>query len=439
MARDQKALEDDLSLPLDIETEQWTRLSGRILTLLSLAVVALVVVAAIAPVREVAIAKGELVTLRDPVLIEHLEGGVVQEVHAREGDLAEAGTPLITIAPGTTKTDLSRTRIRRAFLVSQRGRLAAHMRGVALNFDNLSADYSDLMRNEMVRFDAESAQMLAEENAVLAEIDALMVERDAAKREITSVQEQIRIDVERASIQTQLVSRGLATRTSELEASARAESVRADLAAAEKVHSSAVRAIADARYRLASLHGTRMQEWTVQDAELSAEIVELDAAVDDLRTRLADRIVTAPEGGIVHEFSINGIGEVLAPGDHIATIIPIGTPLIAEVKVLPADIGHIEVGLPAEVVVTTFDKEVYGSLNASVASISATTFSSPEEEPFYRVRLALEDASVQHGSNVGELLPGMVVQGEILTGERSLLEYMLKPLVRAFDRAFTER
>lgn len=439
MSKQSKRLEDDLSLPLDIETEHWKRLSGNVLILICGAIAALVAIAAFAPVREVAIAKGELVTSIEPVVVEHFEGGTVEDIHVRPGDVVEPGMRLITIAPGTLKSELSRSRIRRAFLAAQRARLLAHMRGDPLDLDWLTGKFPDLARNEEARFAAERAQLAAEEEAISAEIESLMAERNAAQREIDSVQAQISIDEERTTIQAQLAAQGLATRTAMLEARSRAETVRADLAAAEKAHSSASRAIADARYRLTGLRSTRLQEWTLQDAELSAEMVELDATTESIEERLDDRIVTVSEGGVVHELAVNGSGEVVAPGDLIATIIPVGATLVAEVKVKPEDIGHIETGLPAEVIVTTFDKEVYGSVEAAVHSISPTTFTSPEEEPFYRVRLTFDVGAVRHGENVGELLPGMVVQSEILTGDRSLLKYMLKPLLRAFDRAFTER
>ena len=432
-------LERAMSLPLDIRTDYWKRISGRVLQGACVLVFLLLGLAAFAPVKEVAVAEGQIVTERAPVAIEHLEGGIVAEVFVRQGDIIEAGAPVLRLSPQRAESDLDQVRTRNAFLQLQSDRISAQIESREPDFGAVADEFPELARDQMRLFRAELTAYQAELDAVVAEIRERELERDAASREVASASARIAIAEEQSAMQRRLLESGYATRTAVLDAESLLEADRSDLASAEKAEIAAVRAIADATARSASLRAKRIEQWTLTLAELSGEQAELADRARRHTDQVERLLVSTPVEGMVHEVTAQSRGEVISPGDRIATIVPLGDELLAEVKVLPQDIGHIEVGFPAEVTVTTFDREVYGFLAGTVVAISPTTFESPQEEPFYNVRLALEGNALELNGAEVALLPGMIVRSEILTGERSVLRYLLKPLVRAFDRAFIER
>ena len=439
MSKNVDDLERAMSLPLDIRTDYWKRISGHVLQGACMLVFVLLGLAAFAPVKEVAVAEGEIVTERAPVAIEHLEGGIVAEVFVRPGDIIQAGAHVARLSPQRAESDLEQIRTRGAFLQLQTTRIAAQIDEKQPVFGPAAEEFPELARDQMRLFRAERDAYGAELNAVAAEIHERELERDAAGREVASALARIAIAEEQSAMQRRLLKSGYATRTAVLDAESLLEADRSDLASAEKAEIAAVRAIADAEARRANLRAKRVEQWTQRLAELSGEQAELTERARRHTDQVERLVVSTPVHGMVHEVTAQSRGEILAPGDRIATIVPLGDALLAEVKVLPQDIGHIEVGFPAEVTVTTFDREVYGFIAGTVVAISPTTFESPQEEPFYNVRLSLDRNTLEGNGVEVALLPGMIVRGEILTGERSVLRYLLKPLVRAFDRAFIER
>ena len=432
-------LEKAMSLPLDIKSEYWKRFSARVLKLGCFVFTLLIAIAAIAPVREVAIAEGQLATRQPPVTIGHLEGGIVAEVFTRQGAVLDAGAPIARLSPLRAESDLEQINTRSAFLTLQIARIEAQLGRGPPDFGTAGQAFPGLARKQQALYDAEIAAYTAEIRAIDAEISERSLERDAASREVSSAISRIEIADQQAAMQRRLRASGFATQTALLDAEGALEDERSALASAQKAEIAAVRGIADAEARLASLKAERIAQWTVTLTELSAEAAELRKRLQHHQDQVARLLITTPVRGMVHEITAQSQGEIVAPGDQIATVIPLDDTLVAEVKVRPDDIGHIEVGYSAEITVTTFDKEVYGSLAGTVLLVSPTTFESPQEEPFYSVRLSIDRYTLSDGKTDFRLLPGMVVRAEILTGERSVLRYLLKPLVRAFDRAFIER
>ena len=148
----------------------------------------------------------------------------------------------------------------------------------------------------------------------------------------------------------------------------------------------------------------------------------------------------APIAGVVNNVLVNGRGDVVRPGGVVAEITPTGAELMAEVRVDPKDIGHISVGLETDVSVTTFDPNRYGKIEGRVAHVSADTFTDERTgDAYYVAYIALAQQEIGTGVRARELTPGMQVRAEIVTQSRTLMQYILKPVSRSLDQAFTER
>lgn len=439
MTQHPKIRDRDLALPLDIESERWARLSQGIIRMGCVVFALLVLIAGIAPVREVAIANGQLTTPDPPIEVEHFDGGFVETILVRTGELVESGTPLLRLARGRVESELAQTRARHAYQTLQRERLLAHVEQRQPDFGNQPITFAGLVREQSALHSAETATMVAEANATRAEITELEMEQDAAGRETDSLLAQFNHAEAEATLQSQLLERGLATRSRVLNASREMERVRGDIAAAQRTGLAALRSISEVRRRQLARASERLQQWSEQITELSALITELEETERQQLARLQRLVIHSPVQGIVHDLAVRGVGDVLAPGDRVATIVPTSRELIAEVRLDPSDIGFVNTGTPAEITVTTFDREVFGTLDAYVSSISPTTFQLGDAPPYYVVKLSVDSLTLEGASQSGDLLPGMVVHAALRTGEKSILRYMLKPIVRAWDVAFSER
>ncbi|MDN3719295.1 HlyD family efflux transporter periplasmic adaptor subunit [Roseibium salinum] len=166
---------------------------------------------------------------------------------------------------------------------------------------------------------------------------------------------------------------------------------------------------------------------------------ELTFEATKQRDRFDRLFVRAPASGHIKALYLKGAGSVLAPGDIVAEIVPSGSELVAEVRILPRDIGHVEVGDPAEISITTFDPNIQGTVEGEVSVISASSFRDEYGNYFFKATIPLPSNRIGHGDRVETISPGMVVDAKIVTGSKSVLQYLLKPVTRAIGDPLSER
>ncbi len=162
----------------------------------------------------------------------------------------------------------------------------------------------------------------------------------------------------------------------------------------------------------------------------------------EVTKRLQDRVerleVRAPVAGLVKGLKLNTIGEVVKPGDPLMEIVPTAETLVVEAHIPPADIGHVAVGQKVKVKVSSFDYGRFGAVDGTLEFISATTFDGANNEKYYRGRITLKQNHVGTHEEM-KILPGMTVQAGIITGSKSVLGYLLKPVQRAMADALSEK
>ena len=186
---------------------------------------------------------------------------------------------------------------------------------------------------------------------------------------------------------------------------------------------------------LSSNHNNDVSERLDQLMEKKAENAEL---IDKLQGRVARLEIVAPVKGVVKGLELNTVGAVVRPGETLMDIVPMDESLVIQVKIPPQHIGHIEVGQKVEVKFSSFDFSRYGVVPGKLDRISATTFTGANGERYYQGRILL-DRNYVGQSKANRVLPGMTVMAEIITGRKTLLDYLLKPVHNALKTAFSER
>ncbi|MEW7976922.1 MAG: HlyD family efflux transporter periplasmic adaptor subunit [Candidatus Sedimenticola endophacoides] len=172
---------------------------------------------------------------------------------------------------------------------------------------------------------------------------------------------------------------------------------------------------------------------------MANELAEVESSLIRLRDRVTRLQVTAPVGGIVQGLAISNINQVVAPGQLITQLVPVQDELIIEAKIKPQDIGHVHVGQSAKVKFTSYDASRFGFLVGEVRQLSASTYLDPENNPYYRAEIRLEKDFLGNDPGRMKILPGMTVTADIRTGEKTILDYLLRPISRGFSSAFRER
>lgn len=407
------------------------------------ALAAFLVWAQVMPLRELTIATGEILPSGFAREVQHLEGGTLLEILVEESDAVSAGQVIARMDVRDVRAELSRAkaRARAAELSLERLAAVAEGRMAALEAAPVAGGAALLptaMAAQLTLFDAQTASA----RAVLSRIDA---EIDAAVRQVSALEAKVeRLSAEKTIVsdalerRSPLMARGL-VRLTEFESLQRdALRTEAELAAAEAeldrerltiAGKEAERAEAVSRLREAALR---------EVVDLQVERVAAEAEVTRLSDRLARAEITAPIDGAVKLLPARAPA-VLQPGGLVAEIVPVDAQVIAEVRVSPTDIGHVEVGDYAMIKIDTYDFTRYGAIDGAVASISPSTLLDEQAEPYFRVRVTLAEDGLGAGAARLPLSPGMGMTAEILTGEKSLMQYLLRPFRAMLDRPLTER
>jgi adhesin transport system membrane fusion protein len=176
--------------------------------------------------------------------------------------------------------------------------------------------------------------------------------------------------------------------------------------------------------------------------ELNAVQAEATALAEAI-TASADQVkrteVRSPVRGTIKRLLVTTVGGVVQPGEDLVEIVPLEDTLLVEAQVRPADIAFLHPGQLAKVKVTAYDFSIYGGLDGVVEDISADTITDERGESFYRIRVRTDDNALEHNGETLPIIPGMTTQVDILTGEKTVMDYLLKPILKAKERALRER
>jgi len=428
-----------LTLPLSLEEGRAPRLVSSILYLASAFVVAAIAWATITQIRELAFATGEVKPTGSVKLVQHLEGGMVAAMLASEGQVVEKGAPIVRLQPVAASADLGQMQVRAAGLRLRRERLSAAIEKRDPDFAADGRKYPQLAREQLEVMRTSIAQQTRERETLLSRLSERKAEVRALKAQVSNLARQLAIQKERVEIRSKLLEDGFVSRAAYLEAKSVLEKTIANQIAMTGRLEVSRDAVREARNALRELDGKSRLAMTDERAKVAAELAEVEETITKRTDRVARLLVRAPVSGVIQEIVPKSVGEVMKPGDVIARIVPMNQELIAEVRVDPRDIGYIKVGDPAEVKVTTYDPAKFGGIPGTVRQISATTFQTERGEPYYKAVIRLKKNHVGVNEKTHLVLPGMVVQAEIITGAKSLTQYLLKPVYRSLNTAFSER
>ena len=179
--------------------------------------------------------------------------------------------------------------------------------------------------------------------------------------------------------------------------------------------------------------------WSEEQTKTASELAEVQESLKKQMDKVERLTIRAPIRGRVQQVLQRSAGEVVRPGELIARVVPVDDALVAEVLVKPEDIAAVKVGNKAELKVTAYDFSRYGKVKGEVAAISPTTIENDDKRSYYKVTVEFNPDRSDRSSANWSLQSGMAVDAEIISGSKSLLQYVLKPIHRGLDAAFSER
>lgn len=395
--------------------------------------------AAVTEITEVVVSSGEVSPIGSVKRVQHLEGGIVKEIFVGEGDLVEKDAVLMTLDDAGILPELEQLRTRLANLELKARQLRSVTDGQEFDIESIPERYQDIARSQ-----AEVLQAKREASEAQAEVlrDQLRQRRNELgllRDQVAGNNRQIAILTQQVDMRKQLEEKGLISRVillNDQRELARAESALAELVGKQKT---AQNAIDEAESRLEEMESRLVMDAREQFAQVLAEIAELKETIQLKEDQINRLQIRSPVQGIAQELQTETVGGVIAPGSTVLEVIPNDADLFVEARITTQDIGFIYVGQEAQVKVTAFDYTRYGGIDGVIEGFSATTVQDEEGNTFYRTRIRLAKNYVGDDPERNRVLPGMEVIADVKTGKKTLLEFLLKPVVKALSESFRER
>ncbi len=435
---------DDLDFMPDVHAA--TRHRGRrfayILTVISIIFFGVMGVwAHYAVLDEVTRGEGTIIPSSRTQVIQNLEGGILAEILVHEGDIVEPGDVLVRIENIVAKASLQDARSQYLTLLATEARLMAEIEG------NQQIDFPLGVMNEAPTVAADQQRLFSARRRQLeAQISVLKSQAQQRKQEVAEMGSRLRqleqslsLAREELAITSPLVQKGVMPRIELI----RIERQVADLEGEIRTIRTAIprlqAAQQEANQRVEEMRLTAQTEASNELNSTRAELKSISQSLFAGEDRVTRTAVTSPVRGTVKDMKITTVGGVIQPGEDIMEIVPLDDTLIVEALVRPADIAYLRPDQKAVIKVSAYDFSIYGGLTAKLERISADTIKDEQGESFYHVYLRTEENSLLHHGEELPIIPGMTVTAEILTGEKSVLNYLLKPILRARDSALRER
>lgn len=396
--------------------------------------------AAFFKIDEVARGEGRIVTRSQVQVVTNLEGGIIAELFVREGDVVQKDQPLIRIDP---------TRFVAAFREGEQGTLALKAKIARLTAEVNRTAF--VMPPEIRKGNAAVAQHeatlhrvrqgeLATKTQILRQ---QLVQRESELKELRNrserLAEQLALIDKELGITAPLVTRGIVSEVELLRLQREHTRTRSDLEDARLTIPRAEAAIEEVRSKLLDVQAAFQAQAGADLAQAQGEFAKLAEQIPALEDRASRTLVRAPMRGIVKVIPNKTIGGVIQPGSPMVEMVPIEDTLLIETKLRPADIAFVRVGQRAIVKVSAYDYSIFGGLEGTIEHVSPDSIVPQQGDPYYIAHVRTNSNAIEYYGKKLSIAPGMLATVDVITGKRSILYYLAKPINRARQRAMTER
>jgi len=381
--------------------------------------------------------EGRIIPAGKSQIVQHLEGGIVRKILVQEGQVVTAGQPLMELSDVQARSSLGQDQSKFDALRGREARLVAEVNGLGtIPFPKDLKD-DNVIRVETAAWKARRAQ-LNEEIQVLRS-------RSHQKRneisEISSKRQNLLNELEVAQKQLRLIEglrrNNAASELEVLDSQSRVQRLKSQIAeattAAPRLRSAQSEAESQVSEAIARFRAEASSSLTQVREEMQKAGHEVDSNID----RLDRNIVKAPVSGFINKLNFTTIGGVIRPSEVLMEITPSDQRIVIETRAKPNDRANLRRGLSARVRIGAYDYATYGTLNGHVTEVSADTLSDEKGGHYYRVNIEVDTASIkEHSKQPGALVPGMAASADIVVGKRTILSYLLSPLLKFRDGAF---
>ncbi len=391
-------------------------------------------------VDQVVTAPGKVIPSTRVKSIQHLEGGIVEELAVKEGDVIKEGAMLVKLNLATSGINMEELKSRRAALEMSRARLLGEASGKEPNYPpDIVEQYPSLYRTEQATYLARKTEL----NGILGVNDSQLLGNQGKVGEL-----QAKLDgLENRSITTlreleitrELVRERLVSQLEYLTKKRDYDSLTAEIASMRQTIASAQASVSERRARRVEEEGKFRRRAADELTTLERQLASLEDEINRASDQRDRAVIRSPIDGVVKNLKLQAVGNVVRQGEPIMEVVPVDEVLVVETRLSPADRGYVSMDQKSEVKVSAYDFLRYGTLSGKVSQIAADTDPGTEETgPFYRLVVSTDKAFFGTADAPLRISPGMTAEVDINVGSQPFIYYLLKPVLKLKKEAFRE-
>lgn len=408
-----------------------------LLRTIALIILLLITWAAFAQLDEVARGEGKVIPSSQMQVIQSFDGGVVADILVREGQVVEKGDLLIKIDPTRFVANFNENRSESFSLMARAARLTALTNNHEMILDeDVVAAAPDIVAHEQKLFMTHRGEINEQIAIAQSQIEQRQQEFQEVSAKYQQASQSYSIANQELTVTRPLLARGAISEVELLRLEGDVVRAKGEQAQAYAQQARLKLAVQEAEGKLREIELNTRNKWRSELSDVLGKI----SALEQSSTGLADRIkyaeLRAPMRGTIQRIYTRTLGGVVQPGRDVMELVPLDDQLLVEAKVSPRDIAFLHPGQSAIVKFTAYDFVIYGGITGKVEHISPDAITDEKDRTYYIVRVRTDRSSFNPALPI---LPGMMTQVDILTGKKSVLAYIFKPVLRASQNAMTER
>ncbi|MFM2607401.1 HlyD family type I secretion periplasmic adaptor subunit [Vibrio chagasii] len=405
----------------------------------ALCVIAFVTWSVVTQVDEIAKAKGAVIPEGEKQVLQSAIGGKLKQILVKEGQLVEKGQPLVEFDATFQRTALEELKSQQVTLLASVERMNALLEQREPNLAEFEVDYPEIVSQQKAQLNAQKALYFQKRVVLEKESEQIAEQLRSVDKSLPSYEKELNATKQELNILEKGYKAGNISRLRVLEMRQKLASIEQKIEEARGKKAVLIKQADSTEQKIEQLLAEAKAKVSDDRSKAVSDLSALNARVRSSQAKLTNTMLVSPLQGLVQSLPSTQNGGVIQPGGTVVEIVPVGGKADFKARLSPRDIGFVSVGQPTRIKIDAFDYSRFGALKGEVESISPTTSQSERGEIYYEVVVSVDTPYFRDNPESFSILPGMTGEVDITTGEKSVFQYLWKPIYTNISVAFGER
>lgn len=403
-------------------------------------VVAFLIWSNLAEIEEITFGSGQVIPSQEIQVVQSLEGGIIEDILVSEGEKVDKGQVLLKVSDIAFASEGRGAEAKSLSLQAKKARLEAEAKDTEFIVpEEVVQKFPDIARNEQALYQSRRQELENAKSILDNKISSAQSQISEVRAKINRLSESRRLLNQELAITKEMVAKRAVPKLEEIRLNRELSNISGQIREASEERSGLEAELNQAKREREDREDKFKSQVLGELNDIETQISQIGESLTAIEDRVARTEIRSPVDGVVNKIALKTIGGVIEPAMQLFEIVPLDDDLKIVAKVTPQEIAFLRPGQPAKIKISAYDSQRYGSLEGQVIRLGANSITDREGNIFFEIELEAKQNYLGTSENPLPITPGMVAQVEIITGKRTIFSYLVKPVLRAKDRALTER